>query len=407
MASKVKEVGLLGLINEAALRLKGILNPTPLIHSGSLSRLFGFEVRLKLETLQKTGSFKVRGAYNKISSLSDEEKSRGVIAASSGNHAQGVAWAATLLGIRSMVVMPETAPIIKYMAAREYGAEVVFHGQFFDESYNRAVELSQKNGMTFIPPFDDNLVIAGQGTIGLEIIDALADFDTVVVPIGGGGLIAGIASAIKESGRKVKVIGVEAEASRSCILSLKEGRPVDGGRQATLADGIAVKRIGDKTFPLIQKYVDDVVAVSEESIAGSILKLMERKKLIVEGAGAVTIAAAMEGRLPKSAKKAVFVLSGGNIDVTVLDRVIRLGLLKEGRIMRLSAIVKDVPGSLAKLTAEIAAMKANILQVIHQRDAVDVPVGFTRIEVILEVEGMEHGEKIQKILKDKGYIAGA
>ncbi len=407
MSSRVKEEMMLGLVKEAASRMKGVLNPTPLIHSGSLSRLFGFEVRLKLENLQKTGSFKVRGAYNKISSLTDEEKSKGVITASSGNHAQGVAWAASLLGIRSLVVMPETTPIIKYMAAREYGAEVVFHGKFFDESFERAVELSGKNGMTFIPPFDDHLVMAGQGTIGLEIIEMLADFDTIIVPVGGGGLIAGIASAVKESGKKVKVIGVEAEASKSCILSLKEGRPVDGGRQATLADGIAVKRVGEKTFPIIQKYVDDVVAVSEESIAGAILKLMERKKLVVEGAGAVTIAAAMEGRLPASAKKAVFVLSGGNIDVTVLDRVIRLGLLKEGRIMRLSAVVSDVPGSLAKLTAEIAALKANILQVIHQRDAVDIPVGFTRLEIILEVEGREHGEKIQKMLEEKKYIAGA
>jgi threonine dehydratase len=406
MASRVKDVTMLGLINEAATRLRGVVNHTPLIQSGALSRLFGFEVALKLENLQKTGSFKIRGAYNKISSLTNEERSRGVIAASSGNHAQGVAWAAKLLGIRSMVVMPETTPIIKYMAAREYGAEVLFHGQFYDESFERAVDLSRKNNMTFIPPFDDDLVIAGQGTIGLELMEA-ADFDTVVVPIGGGGLIAGIASAIKESGRKVKVIGVEAEASKSCILSLKEGRPVDGGRKATLADGIAVKRVGEKTFPLIQKYVDDVVAVSEDTIAGAILMLMERKKLVVEGAGAVTIAAAMEGRLPKSAKKAVFVLSGGNIDVTVLDRVIRLGLLKEGRIMRLSATVKDVPGSLAKLTAEIAALKANILQVIHQRDAVDIPVGFTRLEIILEVEGREHGEKIRKMLEEKGYIAGA
>ncbi len=305
-----------------------------------------------------------------------------------------------------MVVMPETTPIIKYMAAREYGAEVLFHGRFYDESFERALDLSRKNNMTFIPPFDDGLVMAGQGTIGLEMMEA-EGFDTAVVQIGGGGLIAGIASAIKESGGKVKVIGVEAEASMSCILSLKEGRPVDGGRQATLADGIAVKRVGDKTFPLIQKYVDDVVAVSEDTIAGAILVLMERKKLVVEGAGAVTIAAAMEGLLPKSTKKAVFVLSGGNIDVTVLDRVIRLGLLKEGRIMRLSAVVRDVPGSLAKLTAEIAALKANILQVIHQRDAVDIPVGFTRLEIILEVEGREHGEKIRKMIEEKGYIAGA
>ncbi len=397
---------MLDLIKEAAVRIKDAVNPTPLIYSGALSRFFGFEVRLKLENLQKTGSFKVRGAYNKIISLTGEEKAKGVITASLGNHAQGVAWAAKLLGIRSLVVMPETTPIIKYMATREYGAEVVLHGSFFDESYDHAVTIAGKNGMTFIPPYDDYLVMAGQGTIGLEIMDALMDFDTVVVPVGGGGLISGIASAIKETKKGVKVIGVEAEASKSCVLSLKEGRPTDGGRKATLADGIAVKRVGELTFPVIQKYVDDVVAVSEESIAGAILKLMERKKLVVEGAGAVGIAAAMERKLPRSTRKAVFVLSGGNIDVTVLDRVIRLGLLKENRIIRVSTVIRDIPGSLAKLTSEIASLKANIVQVIHQRDAADLHVGTTRLEIILEVEGKEHAEKILKMLKERNYISG-
>ncbi len=389
---------MLDLIKEASERLKKVITHTPLIYSSSLSRAYGVECYLKLENLQKTGSFKVRGAYNRISALTDEDKSRGVITASLGNHAQGVAWASSLLGVKSLIVMPESTPIVKLVATKSYGAEVLFHGNFFDEAYERAETLAVEKSMVFIPPFDDDLVIAGQGTVGAEIMAALSDADLVVVPIGGGGLISGIASAVKGIKKDVKVIGVESEASDSCIASLKAGRPVAVERKTTIADGIAVKRVGDRTFPIIQKYVDGVVAVSEESIAASILLLLERKKLIVEGAGASTIAAAMEGKLP-AAKKAVFVLSGGNIDVTMLDRVIRAGMLKEGRIMRLSLVVEDVPGSLSKLTSEIASMRANILHITHQRDAMDVPVRMIRLDIILEVEGEEHKERIARRLK--------
>lgn len=396
---------MLELIRKASDTLKGVVARTPLVHSSSLGRLCGVQTLLKLENLQKTGSFKVRGAYNLISSLTEDEKRRGVVTASLGNHAQGVAWASFLLGVKAVVVMPETAPIIKYTAARGYGAEVVFHGGFFDEAQGHAKKLSQETGMRFIPPFDDELVIAGQGTVGLEILEDCPDVDTIVVPIGGGGLIAGIASAVKESGRKISVVGVEAAASRSCIESLRAGRPVDVERASTIADGIAVKRVGEKTFPLIRKYVDDVVAVSEASIAGAILTLMERKKVVAEGAGAACVAAAMEGKLPQSSKKAAFVISGGNIDVTILDRVLRTGLIKEGRVVKVATVLRDVPGSLAKLTAEIAALKANILQVAHLRDAEDVAVGLTRLDVILEVEGPEHAEKVVNTLKEKGYRA--
>ncbi|MBI5588550.1 MAG: threonine ammonia-lyase [Deltaproteobacteria bacterium] len=390
-------------IRKASEALKGVVARTPLVSSSSLGRLYGVETHLKLENLQKTGSFKVRGAYNLISSMSAEEKIRGVITASLGNHAQGVAWAGALLGVKATVVMPETASIIKYTATRGYGAELIFHGGFFDEAYEYAKKLANDKSMTFIPPFDDELVIAGQGTVGLEILEDRPDIDTIVVPVGGGGLIAGIASAVKESGSDIKVVGVEAGASKSCMASLKAGRPVDVERASTIADGIAVKRVGEKTFPLIKKYVDDVVAVSEESIAEAILKLLERKKVVVEGAGAVPVAAAIEGKLPASSKKAAFVISGGNIDVTILDRVLRLGLMKEGRIVKIQTVLRDVPGSLAELTAVIAELKANILQVAHQREAEDVAVGLIRLDVILEVEGPEHAKRVLKALVEKGY----
>ncbi|CAG0956422.1 partial threonine dehydratase, partial [Gammaproteobacteria bacterium] len=271
------------------------------------------------------------------------------------------------------------------------------------EAYLFAMEYAKEKGLAFIPPFDDELVIAGQGTIGLEIMEDLPDADTVVVPIGGGGLISGIAAAMKGAEAPVRVVGVEASAAASCAESLRKGKPVEGRTGPTIADGIAVKRVGEKTFGMIRRYVDEVVDAGEDSIAGAILMLLERKKLMVEGAGAVTIAAAMEGKLPRSAKKAVFVLSGGNIDVTMLDRVIRLGLLKEGRILRLSTVIRDMPGTLASLTALIAGLKANILHVIHQREAVEIPVDSIRLEIILEVEGPGHSERILKALRAGGY----
>ncbi|MBI5235642.1 MAG: threonine ammonia-lyase [Deltaproteobacteria bacterium] len=393
------------LIRQAEQRLKPIVSPTPIVYSSSLTTLFGFESFLKLENLQKTGSFKVRGAYNKIASLSPDDMEKGVITASSGNHAQGVAWAASMLGVKAKVVMPESAPIIKRMATKGYGAEVVLHGRSFDDACARAREIRDAEGSVFIPAFDDELIIAGQGTIGLEIIADVTDIDAVIVPIGGGGLISGIASAVKESNPRIKVIGVQAVASPSCLKAIEAGRPLEARALPTIADGIAVKRIGEITFPLIKRYVDEVICVSEEAIAGAILRLMERKKLVVEGAGAIGVGAAMEGKLPKGIKKVVFVLSGGNIDVTTLDRVIRLGLVKEGRVMRLSTIVPDVPGSLAALTSEIAGLKANILHVAHQNYASGVPIGSTLLEITLEVEDALHSQRVMTRLKEAGYKA--
>jgi len=393
---------MLDLIRQASANIKGVLFPTPLIHSSYFSGLLGARVYLKLENLQKTGSFKSRGAYNKILSLSEKEKEAGVITASSGNHAQGVAWASALLGVRSTIIMPVSTPITKYVAARGYGAAVEHHGATFAEAYSRALAVAEQKGLVFIPPFDDELVIAGQGTIGLEVLEELENVDAVVVPVGGGGLISGIASAIKEVKPSVKVYGVEASASASCVASFKEGRPVAVESRPTMADGIAVKCIGGKTWPIIREHVDHVVDVDEDAIAAAVLKILERKKLVVEGAGAVGVAAAMEGRITAEGNT-VFVLSGGNIDVTTLDRVIRLGLLREGRIARFSVVLGDEPGSLARLAKEIASHRANILHVAHQRDAMDLPIGRVRIEVIAEVEDGAHGAALVKALEDRGY----
>ncbi|MDH4226334.1 MAG: threonine ammonia-lyase [Deltaproteobacteria bacterium] len=319
------------LIKEASKKLRGIVERTPLVYSTSFSRMFGASVYLKLENLQKTGSFKVRGAYNKISSLSSEEKDRGVITASSGNHAQGVAWASALLKVKCCVVMPETSQQVKQTAASGYGANLTLKGKNFGEAYDEALKMAAAEGITFIPPYDDDLVIAGQGTIGIEILEDLSDVDTVIVPVGGGGLISGIATALKHANPNIRVYGVEADAATSCVDSLREGHAVPAENRPTIADGIAVKKVSERTFNIIREKVEDVVIVAEDSIAEAVLKFMERKKLVVEGAGAVPLAALIENKIPKPGNKVVLVVSGGNIDVTVLDRIIRLGLVKEGR----------------------------------------------------------------------------
>ncbi len=395
---------LVELIERAHGRLKGVVHESPLVYSTSFSRMFGVEVYLKLENLQKTGSFKVRGAYNRISSLTEQEKARGVVAASSGNHAQGVAWASGLAGVRATIVMPETTPIVKYTATRGYGAEVILRGRTFSDAYEQAIYLSGARKLTFIHPFDEELVIAGQGTIGVEILSALGDTDCVVVPVGGGGLMAGIATWIKEHKRGVKIVGVESASSPSLREALRCHRPVAVQTRPSIADGINMKQVGSKTLPIIEQYVDYAVTVEEETIAEAIVKLMERKKLVVEGAGATGIAALMEDKIPlEGIRRLVVVLSGGNIDVTTLDRILHRGLVKEGRVCSITTVVEDVPGSLAALASEVAGMRANILHITHYRDAVDVPVGSTRVELIVEVEGREHTERIRERLGRLGY----
>ncbi len=399
---------LLKLIHKAQETIRGVLSVTPAVRSASFSSLFGMDAVLKLENLQRTGSFKPRGAYNKIQSLTDSEKQNGVITASSGNHAQGVAWSAALSGVSSVIVMPETTPIVKRLATKGYGAEVILHGATFTQACEKAREIATNRGMTFVHAFNDELVMAGQGTVGLEILEKLPDIGTVVVPIGGGGLISGIACAIKENNKDIKVVGVESEASSSCKRSLEAGRPVEYKTRPTLADGIAIKTVGDKTFPYIEKYVDEVVTVREDSIAEAVLMLLERKKLVVEGAGAVTIAAAIEGKISRTDgtardKKTVFLLSGGNIDVTMLDRVIRAGLLKAGRVVRFSVVLPDVPGALAGLATIVSEHKSNIFHVLHERDASDVPAGRARLNIVLEVEDNAHSQRVFAALREKGY----
>ncbi len=392
-------------IQDARKGLESAIHNTPLIFSSSLSKIAGFDIHLKLENLQKTGSFKIRGAYNKIANLKSSRKKKGVVTASAGNHAQGVAFVAGRFGIKSTIVMPENASFAKQEATRGYGAELLLNGDTFEESFRYAREIEKRKDAVFIHAFDDKDVIAGQGTIGLEILDALPSVGTVIVPIGGGGLISGISIAIKEQNPGIKIIGVEAEGASSVSLSVKAGEIKEIESASTIADGTAVKRVGNITFPLIQRYVDEIVTVEEEEIAAAILLLMERKKIIVEGAGALPLAALLHGKVMIKCNSAVLVLSGGNIDVNIIERIIEKGLVKSGRLIRLDIELMDVPGSLAKLTSLIAKNRANILHISHDRLSKEVPIRKTRVRLSLETKGYEHIDGILNGLKEKGYIA--
>ena len=382
--------------------LSSVVHRTTLDKSNTFSSLTGNEVYLKLENLQKTGSFKIRGAYNKIMSLTPEEKSHGVIAASAGNHAQGVAYGADQAGIKATIVMPEIAPLAKITATRGYGAEVVLAGAVYDEAYNKAKELQAETGQTFIHAFNDPAVIAGQGTIVLEILQDLEDVDAVVVPIGGGGMIAGIAVAIKELAPHVKVYGVQAQGAPAMYMS-KKAHAIRTTKDAeTFADGIAVKIPGELTFDLIDKYVDDIFVVDDEAIASTILMLLERAKLMVEGAGATSLAAVLHGKIPVKGK-IVSVVSGGNVDVNFISRIIERGLVKAGRRVRLQTIVVDRPGNLQRLLAIIAKVQANVLYVSHDRVERHVPLGQAVVEIGLETRDVLHTEQIMACLRNEGY----
>lgn len=383
-------------IQRAAENIREYVHKTPLVYSNSFSKMAGAEVYLKAENLQKTGSFKVRGAFNKMIQVRD----RRVIAASMGNHAQAVAFAANRLGIHAKIVMPVMAPIIKEEATKGYGAEVVLHGESFKEALDYA--LFQKD-YAFIHAFDDEEVITGQGTIGVEIIEELTDIDVVLVPIGGGGLISGISIVVKSLSTKTEVIGVQTESAPSAYVSFREKRMSDRPPFPTIADGIAVGRIGDRTFEIINKYVDDMILVREDSIAMAILLFLERKKLVVEGAGAVTLAALLENRDRFRGKRIVLVISGGNIDFTLIDRIIRKGLVTSGRIGVFEVTVDDVPGSLHSVTGIIASHRGNILDVVHERFAGDLPIGKTRVVFIVETRSKEHLEEILSDFKYRGF----
>jgi len=390
-------------IEIARKKIEKIILRTPMIYSDTFSKLTGKEVFLKLENLQKTGSFKIRGAYYKLSRLTPPMRKRGVIAASAGNHAQGVALASSMLGIPSTIVMPEGVSLAKQMATQAYGGEIVLFGQNTDEALRHAKELAE-DGRHLIHPFDDEQVIAGQGTIGLEILEEVPGVEAILVPVGGGGFISGIATIVKRRRPEVKMIGVQSYHAPSAYTSLKRKKIVEVKVRPTLADGIAIQRVGDIAFPLIQKGVDEIVRVEEDEIASAILMLMERKRIVAEGAGAAPLAALLSRPSKIGVKKIVLVISGGNIDFHLLDRIIEKGLAQTGRLVRMSILLRDVPGSLSKLTNLVAQHQANILHIIHERAARDIPIGFSKVILVLETRGSDHIQEIKKGVRKRGYL---
>jgi threonine dehydratase len=390
-------------IQSALGRIRGSIYLSPCARSETFSESTGNTVYLKLDNLQRTGAFKERGALNKLLLLSLAERGQGVIAASAGNHAQGVAYHAGKLGIRTQICMPLTTPLIKVSATRGYGADVVLHGANYDEAFAEALRRSQADHLTLIHAFDDDAVIAGQGTIGLELIEQHPDLDAVVVPIGGGGLIGGIACALKESNPKIQVFGVQPARLPSMKIAVAEGKPVTLNAASTIADGIAVRRAGERTLPLVQKYVDDIVTVEEEEIAHAILLLLEREKTLAEGAGAAGVAALVNRKLPLAGKKVAVVVCGGNIDVTLLSRIIERGLVKDGRLVRLRVHLPDYPGALNRLTSILAEHRANIVETDYDRAYHGVGLGETAIEITMETRGPDHIAEIISGLSTAGY----
>lgn len=391
-------------IREAAGAQRGVVNETPLVADEELSRRLGASVYLKAESLQRSGSFKIRGAYNKIRNLSEEERERGVISPSAGNHAQGVALAASLHGTRATIVMPGFAPLTKVMATRELGAEVVLEGDTFDDAALRAEELRLEHGYTAVHAFDDERVIAGQGTVGLEVAESLPGVSVVVVPIGGGGLISGIATALKALVPGVRVVGVQAEGFASVRPSLERGEPVQAAASQTIADGIAVKRPGGLTLPIIRELVDEVVEVSDDEIARAIVHCVQRNRLVVEGAGAAGVAALLSGKVAVEPSDTVCTaLCGGNIDGNLLSRVIEQVMVRQGRYLLLRLSVLDRSGSLAPLIDSVAEAGANIVDIFHRRAVWLAPLGKVGLELVLEVRDEGHGDEVVEHLQSAGY----
>lgn len=388
-------------IYHASYVLKDMIRRTDLIYAPNINP--ESEIYLKTENLQVTGSFKVRGSAYMISQLNEDEKKKGVIACSAGNHAQGVALAATKNGIKSLICLPDGAPISKVEATKHYGAEVCLVEGVYDDAYNKALELKEKMGYTFIHPFDDENVIAGQGTIGLELLDQLPDADAVIVPIGGGGLISGVAYAIKSLNPKIKVYGVQASGAPSMLESV-QAKHIQGLESvSTIADGIAVKMPGEHTFAYCQKYVDEIVTVSDDEISTAILTLIEQQKLIAEGAGAVSVAAALFNKVPVKGKKVVCLVSGGNIDVTILSRVIKRGLLKSGRSYSLTIELMDKPGQLKGVSEIIARLGGNVVSIHHERASEGSDINGCYLRIVLETRNYAHIEEIRNALIDAGY----
>lgn len=392
-------------IEAARERIRSYISQSPCSYSELFSQKFGCKVYLKLENMHLTGSFKERGACNKLVQMSAGDNQAGVITASAGNHAQAVALYATKFGIHSKIVMPEGTPLVKVTRTRNFGGEVILEGGNFDEAYKVARGLSEEEGRHFVHPFDDPAIIAGQGTLGLELLEQNPYLDVVLVPIGGGGLAAGVAVAIKETNPKIRVIGVEAEVLASMKASLDAKSLVELPPSTTLCDGIAVRRVGELPFATLSRYLDDVITVSEEEVAGAILDLLETEKMIAEGAAAASVAALAANKVPNVAGKRVCaVISGGNIDVNVLARIIERGLVATGRIFRLDLELRDNPGALAEVLTLIAKMQANVLEIYHNRTfAEGAPVGRTNVELKLETRGDDHIERLRTSLKAEGY----
>ena len=388
-------------IFHASVVLKDIIRPTPLAKAYGIAE--DCELYLKPECLQKTGSFKLRGSGYKIAMLSEEEKQKGVIACSAGNHAQGVALAASKCGISSLICLPDTAPISKVEATKGFGAQVCLVPGVYDDAYNKALELKEERGYTFVHPFDDEYVIAGQGTIGLEIMNEMSDVDAVIVPIGGGGLISGVACAIKSISPHVKVYGVQAAGAPSMFNAVHHGHMEALDKVSTIADGIAVKKPGEITYEMVKTYVDDIALVTEDEIAAAILALIEKQKMIAEGAGAVSVAAAMFHKFPIEGKKVVSLISGGNIDVTSLSRVIDRGLMKSGRTTNLLIELADKPGQLMDVSRIIAQCGGNVTAVHHERNGETESINGCYLRLTLETRNYDHVQEITKALQNAGF----
>lgn len=387
----------------AASRLKNVIHTIPLATSHTFSQLSGAEVYLKYENQQKTGSFKVRGAYNKIMKRYEEGDLKAVVASSAGNHAQGVAFAATSVGVKSTIVMPKSAPIAKVSATEGYGAQVVLAGSIYDEAYARACEICEETGAEFIHPFDDEDVMAGQGTIALEILRDLPGVDMIFVPVGGGGLISGIAAYVKQINPRVQVIGVQAAGACAAVNAFHHDDPQPCARVHTIADGIAVATPGTTAMQYINQYVDRMITVTDAEIASAILLLLERTKQVVEPAGASSLAALLGGKVDVRGKKVVCVLSGGNIDVSFIHKVVEKGLVTRGRHMKFSTIMPDIPGSLATFAAIVAECGANVIMFQHDRVQAELDIDEAIVRVVCEVGGKEHGQRLLGALREAGY----
>ncbi|WP_097026843.1 threonine ammonia-lyase [Clostridium peptidivorans] len=393
----------LDMVKKAQENIKGVARKTPLFYSSTFSNITGYNVYLKCEDKQKTGSFKLRGAYNKVCCLTEEEKRCGVIASSAGNHAQGVAYAATAFGVKSTIFMPTTAPMAKVNATKGYGAEVVQFGEVYDDCYNKAIEMQKSTGATFLHPFNDDEVMAGQGTIALEILEELPEVDAIIVPIGGGGLISGIAVAAKALKPSIKIIGVQAEIIASTKASLEAGKVTTVPGAKSLADGISVMTPGDKTFEYIKRYVDEVVTVTEDEIAFAMFSLMDRSKLIAEGAGAAPLAALLAGKINNAPKNVVSIISGGNIDIAMASKIIDRELTKLKRRISFNVQLVDKVGQLGSLITLISKLGGNIIKVRQEQNWDEAGLDYANVKLVIATESKDHSENILDGIKENGY----